>query len=277
MGYGFACQRGLLAASWTPATPCAKREKKAMFLEELCRIAQQAGAAILHHYDQAIEFERKADASPVTAADIAAHHVIERELLALAPKIPIISEEHAQHVLPEGATRFWLVDPLDGTKSFIRREGQFTVNIALIEDAAPVLGVIYIPVTGELYFSDVHKGVAWRQMAGEKATPIRTRDVPAEGMTALVSRSHLDEQTQRFIDPLPIAMRASASSSLKFCRVAEGAADIYPRFGPTMEWDTAAGHAIVLGAGGRVEKPDGNAFDYGKSDFRNGAFVAWGK
>lgn len=247
-----------------------------MFLEALCRIAQEAGAAILHHYDQAIEFERKADASPVTVADIAAHHIIERGLLVLAPDIPVISEEHAQHVLPEGAQCFWLVDPLDGTKSFIRREGQFTVNIALVEQGNPTLGVIFIPVTGELYWGDVARG-AWRKRPGEQDVQIYTREAPAEGMAALVSRSHLDAPTQAFIDPLPVATRMSASSSLKFCRVAEGAADLYPRFGPTMEWDTAAGHAIVVAAGGRVQQPDGRTFVYGKPDFRNGPFVAWGK
>lgn len=247
-----------------------------MFLNPLCRIAQKAGMAILEHYTQDIEFERKADASPVTAADMAAHHVIVDALAELTPDIPIVSEEHAIHHLPEGAARFWLVDPLDGTKSFILREGQFTVNIGLIEHGVPTLGVIYLPTTQELYFAKTGHG-AWRQIALAPQTNIATRSIPAEGMTALVSRSHLDAATQAFIDPLEIVTRISAASSLKFCRVAEGAADLYPRFGPTMEWDTAAGHAIVVAAGGRVTQPDGSPFLYGKPEFRNGPFVVWGR
>lgn len=247
-----------------------------MFLNHLCCVAQKAGEAILEHYVQDIEFERKDDASPVTAADMAAHHLIVDALAELSPDIPVISEEHASHVLPAGATRFWLVDPLDGTRSFIRRKGQFTVNIGLIEKGRPTLGVIYIPTTTELYFAAKGEG-AWRQVGAAKAQPIATRDTPAEGFSAVVSHSHLDPQTEAFLAPMQIASQLPAASSLKFCRVAEGVADIYPRFGPTMEWDTAAGQAIVEAAGGRMTLPDGSDFTYGKTGFRNGPFVVWGR
>lgn len=219
---------------------------------------------------------RKADHSPVTAADLAANAIIVQALEEQAPEIPVISEEMAEHRLPEGATRFWLVDPLDGTRSFLRHEGEFTVNIGLIEHGTPVLGVIFVPVPGELYAGIAGKG-AWRQIKHGPREAITTRPRPAEGMLAVVSLSHLDPKTQTFLDALPIAGRVQAASSLKFCRVAEGVADLYPRFGPTMEWDTAAGHALVLAAGGRVEQPDGAPFTYGAFDFRNGPFVAWGR
>ena len=248
-----------------------------MFLNHLCRTAQKAGDAIMVHYRQVIEIERKADASPVTVADRDAHAVIARDLAALDATIHLISEEQEDaHVLPEGVTRYWLVDPLDGTKSFVRGTGEFTVNIALIEEGVPVLGVIYLPVQRVLYAGVVGQG-AWRQADGEARAPIMTRKPNAAALDAVVSHSHLDAHTQTFVDGLPIASRVSAASSLKFCRVAEGVADVYPRFGPTMEWDTAAGHAIVLAAGGRMEQPDGTPFTYGKPAFRNGAFVVWGR
>lgn len=244
-------------------------------LDSICCIAQEAGELIMRHYGGDVPVERKSDNSPVTQADLAANAYIIAQLEALTPEIPIISEEMSPHVLPEGATRFWLVDPLDGTKSFIRREGEFTVNIALIEQGAPVMGVVYLPVPQTLYSGWVGHG-AWRTQAQQEPQPITTRIPPESGMHAVVSLSHLDRHTAALLDRLPIAGRVQAASSLKFCRVAEGTADIYPRFGPTMEWDTAAGHAVLLAAGGRMEQPDGSPFTYGAADFRNGAFIAWG-
>lgn len=250
--------------------------KNELFLNELCRIAKKGGEAIMPYYGQAFDVERKADKSPVTQADMAAHHVIVEQLSALTPDIPIISEEHAEHHLPDHVKRFWLVDPLDGTKSFIRGTGEFTVNIGLIEDGVPALGVIYIPVERMMYWGALGVG-AWRQQDGADKQIIATRAVPADGMAAVISFSHLDPETEAYMAPIKISGRVSASSSLKFCRVAEGGADIYPRFGPTMEWDTAAGHAIVTAAGGRVERPDGNAFEYGKDGLRNGPFIVFGR
>jgi len=250
--------------------------KNELFLSKLCRIAKKAGDAIMLHYGQPVDVERKADKSPVTKADLAAHDVIVAELGQLTPDIPIISEEHHDHVLPDRVQQFWLVDPLDGTKSFIRGTGEFTVNIGLIENGVPVLGVIYIPVECMMYWGATGMG-AWKQKDHEKAHAIATRAVPADGVAAVVSLSHLDPQTEQYLGPLNISSRISASSSLKFCRVAEGQADLYPRFGPTMEWDTAAGHAIAVAAGGRVECPDGSAFCYGKEGLRNGPFVVFGR
>lgn len=244
-------------------------------IESICCIAQEAGAAILEIYQTDIEVQRKEDNSPVTAADLAANAIIVKALAKLAPEIPIVTEEEKEHSLPEGTTMFWLVDPLDGTKSFIRREGEFTVNIGLIENGTPSMGIIYVPVKEELYVGVVGEG-AWRQIGDGPREAIATREVPEVGMDAVVSLSHLDPKTQGYLEDYTINSRVQAASSLKFCRVAEGVADIYPRFGPTMEWDTAAGHAIVLAAGGRVEQPDGSPFTYGADDFYNGPFVAWG-
>ncbi len=245
----------------------------------LCCIAQAAGEVILGYHQTDVAVARKADASPVTAADHAANHLIVRELQELAPEIPIISEEGETHVLPENPERFWLVDPLDGTKSFLRGEAEFTVNIGLVTRHGngyyPSMGVIYLPVTRQLYAGS-EAGDAWRQDHDGPRRPIYTRPAPPAGMTAVVSLSHRDRKTDAFLAELSISERVAAASSLKFCRVAEGAADIYPRFGPTMEWDTAAGHAIVLAAGGRVETPQGDPFTYGRPDFRNGPFVVWG-
>lgn len=250
--------------------------KNELFLSKLCRIAQWGGEAIMPYFRQPIDVARKADASPVTAADLAAHRVIMDELCALTPDIPIVSEESKSHELPEGTSTFWLVDPLDGTKSFISGTGEFTVNIGLIEEGTPTIGVIYIPVEKVMYSAAVGLG-AWCEREGEDKQEITTRDVPEEGMSAVVSLSHLDPKTEAFLEPMTIAHTVSAGSSLKFCRVADGGADVYPRFGPTMEWDTAAGHAIAVAAGGRVETPDGAPFTYGKDALRNGPFIVWGR
>ncbi|MCI5050462.1 MAG: 3'(2'),5'-bisphosphate nucleotidase CysQ [Rickettsiales bacterium] len=250
--------------------------KNDLFLNDLCRIAQKGGAAIMPYFGQPIDVERKADASPVTQADLAAHKAIVPALRELTPDIPIVSEEHKNHDLPEGVERFWLVDPLDGTKSFIRGENEFTVNIGLIEHGTPTLGIIYIPVEKMMYVGKVGQG-AYRQKDSEEKEMITTRTPPEEGLSAVVSLSHLDPKTEDYMQGYTVAHRVSAASSLKFCRVAEGVADVYPRFGPTMEWDTAAGHAIAVAAGARVEKPDGSVFDYGKSDLLNGPFVVWGQ
>ena len=253
--------------------------KNELFLKELCRIAQKAGEAILTHYRQPIEVQRKDDNSPVTQADLAAHRIIVEALRALTPEIPVISEESKCHAIADVSKPFWLVDPLDGTKSYIKRTGEFTVNIGLIENGAPTCGVIYIPVTDTLYYASVGMG-AWRQQGQSEAQTIQTRAVPEQGYAAVISHSHLDSNTTEFLANLMVGSQVSAASSLKFCRVAEGVADIYPRFGPTMEWDTAAGHAIVLAAGGRLEQPDGAPFMYGKTTqerpLLNGPFVVWG-
>lgn len=254
--------------------------KNELFLKELCRIAQKAGKAILTHYEQPVDVQIKSDNSPVTEADLAAHRVIVDALRELTPDIPIISEESKSHDIADVQKPFWLVDPLDGTKSYIRRTGEFTVNIGLIEDGTPTIGIIYVPVEQMMYFAAVGFG-AWRQKDGADAEVITTRAVPEDGYAAVVSHSHLDGRTTEFLTGFTVSSQVPAASSLKFCRVAEGIADVYPRFGPTMEWDSAAGHAIVVAAGGRVEKPDGSLFDYGKVEqerpLLNGPLIVWGK
>lgn len=239
-------------------------------------IAREAGAEIMGVYTAGPVARLKDDRSPVTDADERAEAIILARLAQLLPDVPVIAEESASHgQTPVIGRRFILVDPLDGTKEFISRNGEFTVNIALIEDGVPVAGVVYAPAIDALYAGD-GKG-AWRETAAGRS-PIRVRPRPTEGLTALCSRSHPDARCDAFLAGLPIASRVEAGSSLKFCRIAEGAADVYPRFGATMEWDIAAGHAVLAAAGGRVLRPDDGAIAYGKTDqaYRNGPFVAWG-
>jgi 3'(2'), 5'-bisphosphate nucleotidase len=248
----------------------------AHLLPELTRIAEEAGIETLRFYG-APEAVWKADGSPVTAADHAAEKVILPALRALTPDIPVISEEEAAAgVSPEvTGSRFWLVDPLDGTKEFIKQNGEFTVNIALIDHGVPVLGVVHVPVTGETYAA-AGPGTATLSVKGE-ARAIAVRQPPAEGITVVASRSHgSGEELDQFLDGLTVADRRSAGSSVKLCLVARGEADLYPRLGTTMEWDIAAGHAVLSGAGGRIETVDGQPFRYGKPEFRNPHFVAWG-
>ena len=218
----------------------------------------------------------KEDRSPVTEADELAEEIILERLRDVLPGVPVIAEEcAARGILPEADGRFVLVDPLDGTKEFLSRNGEFTVNIALIEGGRPVAGCVYAPVVDALYCGGRR---AWREVAGARQA-LATRAYPPEGLTALCSRSHPDPASDAYLAKLRLAGRLEAGSSLKFCRVAEGSADIYPRFGPTMEWDVAAGHAVLAAAGGTVVRPDGSPFAYGKrvTGYRNEAFVAWGR
>lgn len=245
----------------------------------------KAGAEIMRIYAGDIAVARKDDASPVTEADAAAEAIILAGLREMAPDIPIVAEEEAAAGrIPDTARRFFLVDPLDGTKEFISKNGEFTVNIALIEDGVPVQGAVYAPALGRLYWNDAFGA----HVAGVKddipglARPIHVRPVPPEGVTAVGSRSHGGAETDAYLRAFTVAGFEPAGSSLKFCLVAEGRADLYPRMGRTMEWDTAAGDAVLRAAGGRVETLDGGALTYGKrnqpgeSDFANPWFVAFG-
>ena len=247
-------------------------------LPEIRRLAEAAGRETLRIYEGEADVSLKQDGSPVTAADAAAEAVILPVLRALTPDIPVVSEEEAAAGLaPETVgRRFWLVDPLDGTKEFIKRNGEFTVNIALIEDGVPVLGVVHVPVTGETYAA-AGPGSATLSVAGGAPRPIAIRQRPAAGATIVASRSHGDESAlEAFLGDTVVAERRPAGSSVKFCLVARGDADLYPRLGPTMEWDTAAGHAVLLGAGGTVSTLDGAPLSYGKPQYRNPHFVAKG-
>ncbi|MGI9498721.1 MAG: 3'(2'),5'-bisphosphate nucleotidase CysQ [Geminicoccaceae bacterium] len=248
-------------------------------LSEIVTLADRAGLVIMEHYRGEVEVKTKADASPVTAADEAGEAIILEGLSRLAPDIPVVAEERvAAGDIPEigadiGGGYFWLVDPLDGTKEFISKNGEFTVNIALIDGSGPLLGMVLAPAREKAWWGWRGHGAWMRDAAGE-AVPIRVRSAPATGLTAVASRSHSDAETEKFLDEVGATERISAGSSLKFCLVAEGRADIYPRFGPTMEWDVAAGHAVLLAAGGRVTTLDDRPFLYRKPDFRNSGFIA---
>jgi 3'(2'), 5'-bisphosphate nucleotidase len=245
-------------------------------LPEIVKLAERAAAVILDHYRGDAAVQVKADASPVTAADEAAEAVILAGLAALTPDIPVVAEETvAAGRIPQlGDGPFWLVDPLDGTKEFISKNGEFTVNIALIEGEDPVLGVVLAPALSKVWWgARGHGAMARGGEDGARPRRIAVRPWPDQPV-AVASRSHADPHTEAFLDAAGVRERISAGSSLKFCLVAEGKADLYPRFGRTMEWDTAAGHAVLSAAGGRVTTRDGAAFVYRKPGFENPGFIA---
>ena len=246
--------------------------------EGLIAIARDAADAILAVYAGAFEVERKADASPVTAADLAAHHRIVDGLAALTPDIPVLSEESADEVpwsRRRGWTRYWLVDPLDGTREFVKRNGEFTVNIALVDAGEAVFGLIQQPVGGAVWYGAPGEGAWVRE--GAQQRPLQVRRPAHAPLRVAASRSHPDPRTRALLARLGETEPVALGSSLKFCRLAEGRMDVYPRFGPTSEWDTAAGQAILEGAGGRVLDPQGRPFRYNRRDtLLNGDFLALG-
>lgn len=247
-----------------------------------------AGAIEMRHYRAGVTVETKSDSSPVTAADREAEAILLPAIAAAAPGIPIIAEEAVSAGrVPEVGPQFFLVDPLDGTREFIEQRGEFTVNIALVRDGVPVFGIVYAPACDELYLTLSPTDAALARVAPREGpvaladidlAPIRTRAPDTNALVALASRSHSNTETEAFLDRYRIAERTNAGSSLKFCCIARGAADIYPRLGPTMEWDTAAGHAVLLAAGGSVTTIDGAPLGYGNTarGLRNPHFVAWG-
>ncbi len=247
-----------------------------------------AGAIEMRHYREGCAVETKSDSSPVTIADREAEAVLVAAITAAAPQIPVVAEEAcAAGRVPSIGSEFFLVDPLDGTREFIEQRGEFTVNIALVRNGVPVFGVVYAPATEELYLtlgpsSAARAHVAPRDGAATLADiglkPIHTRTPAPSALVALASRSHSNAETEAFLDRYRVAERTNAGSSLKFCAIARGDADIYPRLGPTMEWDTAAGHAVLLASGGSVTTLDGQPLRYGNTSrgLRNPHFVAWG-
>jgi 3'(2'), 5'-bisphosphate nucleotidase len=245
-------------------------------LERVLPIARTAGQAILEVYATNFEVRGKSDTSPVTAADERAEAVILAALAALTPSIPVVSEEAAAAGrIPAVAERFWLVDPLDGTKEFINRNGEFTVNIALIENGCPTLGVVLAPALSRLFAGAGGEGAYLEENTQRR--PITCRTVPAAGLTVVASRSHGDaEALHKFLAGRKVASQTNAGSSLKLCLVAAGEADLYPRLGRTMEWDIAAGDAVLRAAGGMVKTLAGDPLLYGKPDFANPHFAAWG-
>lgn len=251
---------------------------------EFARICSLAAIKVMEVYNSDFDARGKADRSPVTDADELAEAIILDELEKLVPGVPVLAEESFSAGLrPKTDSAFILVDPVDGTKEFINKNGEFTINIALVEDRVPTAGCVYAPARERIF---VGGDKAWGGPLKPGGTvnpdtlePIATRKTPDGGKTAVMSRSHADEKTVAFADSVGVTEKVSAGSSLKFCLVAEGSADVYPRFGPTCEWDTGAGHAVLKAAGGDVLTPEGEPFLYGKSetDYLNGAFVAWGR
>lgn len=267
-----------MTAAMTPKDTTMNQADLGALIAPVCAIARKAGEKILEIYGTDFAVRAKADASPVTDADEAAERIILAELARITPDITIVSEEAAAHKMPDAGLRcFWAVDPLDGTKEFIKRNDEFTVNIALIIDRRPVLGVMNVPALG-LTYSAAGAGTAMCQEGDAPARPIAARAAPAEGVVVISSRSHkTDAELERFLSDLNVKARIVCGSALKFCKVASGEADLYPRFGPCSEWDTAAGQAILEAAGGSVTTPDGGAFLYGKPGFLNANFIARGK
>jgi 3'(2'), 5'-bisphosphate nucleotidase len=246
--------------------------------EGAIRLAHDAAAAILAVYEHAFEVERKSDASPVTAADIAAHHILVAGLEALTPDIPVLSEEAAEDAawnIRREWRRLWLVDPLDGTREFVKRNGEFTVNLALIEDGEAIFGIVQAPVTGELWHA-TRGGPALRR-DGEHEFAVRSRRPATAPLRVAASRSHRDTRTEAFIARMGETEPMGLGSSLKFCRLADGGMDVYPRFGPTSEWDTAAGQVVLEAAGGVVVDAKGRPLRYNQRDtLLNGDFLAIG-
>ena len=245
-------------------------------LAALTPLIHEAGALVMRIYATDFRVEIKGDDSPVTLADQCAEKVIFEGLRRLAPDIPIVGEEAASAGnIPDVSNRFWLVDPIDGTKEFISRNGEFTVNIALIEHGVPVLGLVLAPALETLYAGGVGLG-AWVEVRGQRRA-IGVRSVPADGLTVVGSRYHGNSSAvDAFLSGRLVAAQRQVGSSLKLCIVAEGLADVYPRFGRTMEWDIAAGDAVLRAAGGSVRTLDDAPLGYGKPGFENPDFAAWG-
>jgi 3'(2'), 5'-bisphosphate nucleotidase len=248
----------------------------ASLLAELTPLIHEAGALVMRVYATDFQVEIKGDESPVTVADQCAEKAIFEGLSRIAPDIPVVGEEAASAgKTPDVSNRFWLVDPIDGTKEFISRNGEFTVNIALIDHGVPVLGLVLAPALGRLFTGAAGLG-AWVEDLQERRA-IAVRAVPAEGLTVVGSRHHGDDSAVReLLAGRTIAAHKTVGSSLKLCLVAEGAADVYPRFGRTMEWDTAAGDAVLRAAGGAVRTIAGELLVYAKPGFENPDFAAWG-
>ena len=250
----------------------------AALVDELTKIAANAAETILDLAAKA-DIRTKADGSPVTAADEAAEAIIRDGLRRLAPAVPIISEEHAAREWPKAIGRgsYFLVDPLDGTREFIAGRNEYTINIALVTDGTPMLGVICAPALGD-FWRGIVGGLADRISGAvtERSTPIQARVRPESEAVVMVSRSHLDAPTQSYVEALPRPKLVRCGSSVKFCRLAEGSADLYPRLGPTHDWDVAAGHAILTAAGGRVCTPDGKPLVYGTPELLIPGFIASG-
>ena len=247
-------------------------------VQDLILLAESAGHEILNFYELDAEVRQKGDASPLTAADLASHQAILHGLQALTPDIPVLSEESTPIDAQERLSwsTYWLVDPLDGTKEFLNRNGEFTVNIALIEDNVPSFGIVHVPVEGLTYVGQAKKG-AFRLDAAHTQVSLHVAEQASDPLQILGSRSHPAPDLDAYLTQQGPFIMKPVGSSLKFCRVAEGSADLYPRFGPTSEWDTAAGQAVLESAGGRVVDLQGHRLRYNlKTSLLNPYFLAFG-
>jgi 3'(2'), 5'-bisphosphate nucleotidase len=248
----------------------------ASLVEHVADLAAKAGAAVLEVYAQEFEVQTKADRSPLTEADLASERVILAGLRELTPDLPVLAEESGDVPFEERRrwSRAWLVDPLDGTKEFVKRNGEFTINIAMIEDGRPVMGVVYAPVLGVTYLASCGNGARRRDHAGEAAIAV---EEPGDELRVVMSRSHANEATSRFLERAERRYRVSAvskGSALKMCLVADGSAHVYPRLGPTMEWDVAAAQCVVEEAGGQLVTLGGPAMRFNRPDLVNEPFLA---
>ena len=250
--------------------------KNIVDIDSLLDVAKQAGGGILDVYNGVsgdMQVSYKEDQSPLTVADSASHHIIASRLAELTPNIPVLSEEGKDITYEEREKweYYWCVDPLDGTKEFIKRNGEFTVNIALIYNNQPVLGIIYVPVTDMIYLGGMNIG-SWKVLPDSTVKKLKVQPKD-ENRTAVGSRTHSSEEEAELLKAHNVTQTISIGSSLKFCMIAEGAAQIYYRHGPTMEWDTAAGHAIAVYSGASMTTPDGKPFTYNKPSLLNGSFI----
>lgn len=264
--------------------PAIDIDAAAALMEPLTDLVAQAGAAILSVDRSGMRVAGKTDGSPVTEADMAADRIIAAGLTALAPHIPTLSEERTHLAKRPYKHSFFLIDPLDGTQEFVAGRDEFTVNVALVSNGQPLLGIVGAPALGLIWRGLVGRGaerlIVTRDASTRSAQPIRTRrhPGPAGAWIVTVSRSHGDKRTEAFISERPGAVRQVLGSAIKFCRIAEGGADIYPRLSPTSEWDVAAGHAVVAAAGGKITDSKGGALCFGEAreDFLVPEFIAWG-
>jgi 3'(2'), 5'-bisphosphate nucleotidase len=267
----------------TRPAPTIDCDAAAALIKPLTDLVARAGAAILAVNRGAMATRGKSDGSPVTEADLAADRIIAEGLARLVPSVPALSEERLQLATPPYGASFFLIDPLDGTKEFIAGRNEFTVNLALVTDGVPLLGIVGAPALGLIWRGLVGRGAERLKVTGDSvgpAEPIHTRPAPARGQPWIVavSRSHGDCRTEAFIASRPGAIRQALGSAVKFCRVAEGGADIYPRLAPTCEWDVAAGHAVVVAAGGTITDAEGTRLRFGglRDGFIVPEFIAWG-
>lgn len=257
-------------------TDLSSPEARRALLEGFAAASVEAGAAIWAIFQEDVAVTRKADDSPVTAADTAAEAIVLKALARLIPGVPVIAEEEvAAGRMPEVGDRFLLVDPLDGTKEFIKGTGEFTVNIALISGTGPVLGVVHVPVTGVTYWGRKGAG-AFMARAGQAPVALRTRPAKLEQLVIVASKDHAGPRVEELLKRLPTASTANLGSSLKFCLIAEGQADFYPRFQPTCEWDTGAAQCVLEAAGGAVTDTTGQPLVYNKEQLLNPSFLAFG-